>query len=206
MTCRGTRSATTCMGSLCWVIRSIGRTPEATISNLELVNEGNTNPGQSHKVSLLDIIRVWKCFVLPGVEVTPVRFSPTNALIVELLPTLGYPTNPTVTLLDVLSDPNFLFIKAISSASDCKRASSSSRPHILVSTSATSSFGSSWKVLVLPSKAAVAALADQNKKRIPWLRKYSAHLALQIIEDRDVSSKPYRKEVCVVRKFDNGGF
>ena len=86
MLCLGTRFATTRIGSRCSVIRSTGRTPDAIISYLELVKDGNTNPGQSHKVSLSDIINVWKCFVLPGVDVTPVRFWPTKALIVELFP------------------------------------------------------------------------------------------------------------------------
>lgn len=40
----------------------------------------------------------WKCFVLPGVADVEVIFCRMMALIVELFPTLGYPTRPTVTI------------------------------------------------------------------------------------------------------------
>ncbi|KAM7497001.1 hypothetical protein LguiA_021415 [Lonicera macranthoides] len=58
-------------------------------------------------MSLLNIINVWKCFVLSGVDVTLVRFWPTKVLIVKLLPTSRYPTNPTVTLVKTFAwDPD----------------------------------------------------------------------------------------------------
>lgn len=38
----------------------------------------------------------WKCFVFPGVEPTETCLRPIKALMVELFPTLGYPTSPTV--------------------------------------------------------------------------------------------------------------
>ncbi|KAH3667207.1 hypothetical protein OGAPHI_002856 [Ogataea philodendri] len=41
---------------------------------------------------------VWKCFVFPGVEETDTFLDPTNALMVEDLPTFGYPTSPICNL------------------------------------------------------------------------------------------------------------
>lgn len=32
------------------------------------INEGNTSPGQSHKVRPFFKTKVWRCFVFPGVE------------------------------------------------------------------------------------------------------------------------------------------
>ena len=43
------------------------------------------------------MLRVWKCLVLPGVGATAVFLEPKRALMVEDLPTLGYPVRPTVT-------------------------------------------------------------------------------------------------------------
>ena len=43
------------------------------------------------------MLRVWKCLVLPGVGATAVFLEPNRALMVEDLPTLGYPVRPTVT-------------------------------------------------------------------------------------------------------------
>ena len=75
--------------------RSMGKTPAATISGLEDANVGKTSPGQSHNVKSPNN-NVWKCFVFPGVDATATFLLPTNALIVEDLPTLGKPTIPTV--------------------------------------------------------------------------------------------------------------
>ena len=52
-------------------------------------------PGQSHRHNFSEMFSVWKCFVRPGVGATGVFFRPNSALIVELLPTFGYPTKPT---------------------------------------------------------------------------------------------------------------
>lgn len=52
-------------------------------------------PGQSQRHSDGDTLSVWKCFVLPGVGATAVFLAPKMALIVEDLPTFGYPTSPT---------------------------------------------------------------------------------------------------------------
>lgn len=55
---------------------------------------GKTRPGQSHRRTLSLRCMVWKCFVLPGVEETETFLDPIKALIVDDLPTLGYPTRP----------------------------------------------------------------------------------------------------------------
>jgi hypothetical protein len=79
------------------------------------ITVGNTKPGQSHNVILsvklivyytrlvhnicylkIAILHTWKCFVFPGVAATATFFEPQITLIVELFPTFGYPTNPTV--------------------------------------------------------------------------------------------------------------
>ncbi|KAA6416448.1 MAG: hypothetical protein FRX49_03779 [Trebouxia sp. A1-2] len=65
--------------------------PAATISDLDCAYRGSTKPGQSHRVRSLVMLRVWKCLVLPGVGATAVFLEPKRALIVEDLPTLGYP-------------------------------------------------------------------------------------------------------------------
>ncbi len=71
--------------------------PAATISDLDCAYLGSTRPGQSHRVRSLVMLRVWKCLVLPGVGATAVFLEPKRALMVEDLPTLGYPVRPTVT-------------------------------------------------------------------------------------------------------------
>lgn len=40
------------------------------------MKEGNTRPGQSQSMRASETIRVWKCFVLPGVEDTATRVTP----------------------------------------------------------------------------------------------------------------------------------
>ena len=67
----------------------MGITPLATILARVSANWGNTSPGQSHTRRSFSMMSVWKCFVLPGVADTTVFFSPSSALMVELLPTLG---------------------------------------------------------------------------------------------------------------------
>ena len=42
------------------------------------MKEGNTRPGQSHSMSASDTMRVWKCFVLPGVDDTATRVTPVE--------------------------------------------------------------------------------------------------------------------------------
>lgn len=70
-------------------IWSIGSTPSQTSSAALVANCGKTRPGQSQStVSGLRLI-VWKCLVWPGVEETETFFSPSSALIVDDLPTLG---------------------------------------------------------------------------------------------------------------------
>lgn len=63
--------------------------PAATISDLDCAYLGSTSPGQSHRVRLSVMLRVWKCLVLPGVGATAVFLDPNRALIVEDFPTLG---------------------------------------------------------------------------------------------------------------------
>ena len=63
--------------------------PAATISDLDAAYLGSTSPGQSHRVSLSVMFRVWKCFVLPGVGATAVFLEPNRALMVDDFPTLG---------------------------------------------------------------------------------------------------------------------
>ena len=60
-----------------------------TSSALDAVNDGNTRPGQSASISPSPRLSVWKCFVFPGVELTPVFFAATSALTVDDFPTLG---------------------------------------------------------------------------------------------------------------------
>mmetsp|Transcript_7634 Transcript_7634/g.18446 ORF Transcript_7634/g.18446 Transcript_7634/m.18446 type:complete len:234 (-) Transcript_7634:761-1462(-) len=91
---RGMRPATSIIGSMWSLSTLIGRMPPHTISPREATTDGMTNPGQSQSITELDTIIVWKCFVLPGVAVTPTFFAPQSALTVEDLPTLGYPTKP----------------------------------------------------------------------------------------------------------------
>jgi hypothetical protein len=43
-----------------------------------------------------DKLSVWKCLVFPGVAETETFFDPSKALMVDDLPTLGYPTSPTI--------------------------------------------------------------------------------------------------------------
>ncbi len=54
--------------------------------------------GQSQRTVVGERWMVWKCLVLPGVDETDTFFSPSRALIVDDLPTLGYPTRPTTSL------------------------------------------------------------------------------------------------------------
>lgn len=61
-----------------------------------VAKDGNTRPGQSHRIMESEKWIVWKCLVLPGVEATATRLAPTKALRVDDLPTFGYPTNPIV--------------------------------------------------------------------------------------------------------------
>ena len=94
-TCCGMRRVTSSTGPVNSRSWSIGRTPLHTSSALVLANCGKTRPGQSHRrTSWLRRI-VWKCLVLPGVAETDTFFSPMRALIVDDLPTFGYPTRPT---------------------------------------------------------------------------------------------------------------
>ena len=60
---------------------------------------GKTSPGQSHRMVSSSRCKVWKCFVFPGWADTPTFLAPKRALMVLDLPTLGYPTNPMVTLV-----------------------------------------------------------------------------------------------------------
>ena len=46
----------------------------------------------SIQIHLFDQFLTWKCFVLPGVDDTDTFLYCNNELIVELLPTFGYPT------------------------------------------------------------------------------------------------------------------
>jgi hypothetical protein len=73
----------------------MGYRPLRTIDAWESEIRGKTRPGQSHNVTLLERIRVWKCLVLPGILVTATFFLPKRTLISEDLPTFGYPTKPT---------------------------------------------------------------------------------------------------------------
>jgi hypothetical protein len=70
-------------------MRSIGSKPLRYMAGVERANDGITRPGQSHSISVELSISVWKCFVLPGVDVTPVFFSAISTLIVDDLPTFG---------------------------------------------------------------------------------------------------------------------
>ena len=98
------------MKSLSW---AIGTTPQITISDRPVVKDGNTKPGQSHRVISSDTWSVWhpskinsaapthlfdrqtwKCLVFPGVAPTPTRLplpcvldkAPITTLIRELFP------------------------------------------------------------------------------------------------------------------------
>uniref|UniRef100_A0A6B0TTU5 Putative secreted protein n=1 Tax=Ixodes ricinus TaxID=34613 RepID=A0A6B0TTU5_IXORI len=73
----------------------MGKMPCTIISALLLTKLGNTRPGQSHSHRPSSSCKVWKCFVLPGVVDTDTFLWLSRALMVELLPTLGYPTSPT---------------------------------------------------------------------------------------------------------------
>src|SRR4051812_2033830 len=73
----------------------MGRMPLRRRLARDDMNVGKTRPGQSHSVSRSDSISVWKCFVFPGVADTATRLAAQRTLIVELLPTFGYPMNPT---------------------------------------------------------------------------------------------------------------
>lgn len=92
----GILRATRELGAVYSRIWSIGRTPSTVKSAVVAANCGKTRPGQSQRSTSGDRRIVWKCFVLPGVAETDTFFSPTKALMVEDLPTLGYPTRPTV--------------------------------------------------------------------------------------------------------------
>jgi hypothetical protein len=83
------RAATMETGCRTSVSRSMGNTPLHTSSARLAVNEGNTRPGQSARSKPSPSSSVWKCFVFPGVALTPVFFFATSAFTVELLPTLG---------------------------------------------------------------------------------------------------------------------
>mmetsp|Transcript_46059 Transcript_46059/g.75413 ORF Transcript_46059/g.75413 Transcript_46059/m.75413 type:complete len:243 (-) Transcript_46059:622-1350(-) len=74
---------------------AIGRIPSQIIPSRVLANEGNTSPGQSHRVTMSSRMSVWKCLVLPGVALTTTFLLVNRALMVLLFPTLGYPTIPT---------------------------------------------------------------------------------------------------------------
>lgn len=93
---REIRCARTADGACISVSRSIGTTPAATIAPFDVANLGRTNPGQSQRRSSGVIYSVWKCFVFPGVGATAVFLDPNSALMVDDLPTLGYPIRPTV--------------------------------------------------------------------------------------------------------------
>ena len=71
----------------------MGNIPLHTNSAFVLAKFGNTNPGQSHRITPVSPVErrwmVWKCLVFPGVEDTETRFSPRREFIVEDLPTLG---------------------------------------------------------------------------------------------------------------------
>lgn len=56
-----------------------------------------TTPGQSKSFTFLSKTISCICFVKPGTLETPTDFERFKLLITELLPTFGYPTNPTVT-------------------------------------------------------------------------------------------------------------
>ena len=100
---RGTRDTSSHMGGT-WSRRCArGSMPLHTISARVATKEGNTRPGQSHSVTLSVSSSVWKCRVLPGVELTATRrpwwlleVTPSSTLMREDLPTLGYPTMPMV--------------------------------------------------------------------------------------------------------------
>ena len=65
---------------------------------LDCSNNGKTSPGQSQSViPSSSILIVWRCFVLPGVELERTQTRPTAELRHEDLPTFGNPTNPIVT-------------------------------------------------------------------------------------------------------------
>ena len=92
--------------------------------------------------------------------------------LLELFPTLGYPTNPTTTLPPLveptLLEPELLIL-AICYASDCKRDKSSSLPYSFVSGSSGSGklfCVFHWVLSSFPSREAVAALADQNTNKV----------------------------------------
>jgi hypothetical protein len=72
--------------------------PLRTMYAWEADIRGKTKPGQSHKVTLSERIKVWKCLVLPGRLVTATFFLPRSTLITDDFPTFGYPTNPTYIL------------------------------------------------------------------------------------------------------------
>ena len=86
---RGMRRAMMSIGARTSVRRSIGITPLHTKSAFDDENDGNTKPGQSAKSKSSPSSSVWKCFVLPGVALTPVFFSATIAFTVLDLPTFG---------------------------------------------------------------------------------------------------------------------
>lgn len=77
----------------------MGKTPLHTNSAFVVANCGKTRPGQSHRTTE-ESGRwiVWKFFVCPGVEETDTFFDPIKALMVDDLPTFGYPTRPIVSL------------------------------------------------------------------------------------------------------------
>mmetsp|Transcript_45178 Transcript_45178/g.114373 ORF Transcript_45178/g.114373 Transcript_45178/m.114373 type:complete len:207 (+) Transcript_45178:591-1211(+) len=107
------------------VRRSMGTTPAATISALDAAKRGRTSPGQSHSVILVpSICSVWKCFVLPGVGATAVFLLPKSALMVEDLPTLGYPISPTISLGSSRSPGSAPLSATHSSANSVKRSMS----------------------------------------------------------------------------------
>lgn len=92
-------------------------TPQVIISAFEFANDGNTKPGQSQRQMSSLRLRVWKCLVLPGLFATPTSFLPHKTLITDDLPTLGYPTVPTIILSFPSPNPRFSAISLIKASS-----------------------------------------------------------------------------------------